>query len=121
MVLTLNGVDIRRYLAPKGFEWNRVDREGSNGGPTMSGEELRDRLAIKRTLNIKCRALNTQEASVVLKAIEPEYINVQHTDPAEGGTVTRIMYVRNAEAPYLVEQPKGGDWWEGVSFQLIER
>ena len=44
MVFSIGGTDLRRFLAPKGFQWRRRDREGRNAGDVMSGEHIRDRL-----------------------------------------------------------------------------
>ena len=93
MVFSIGGTDLRRFLAPKGFQWRRRDREGRNAGDVMSGEHIRDRLDVKEVLEIKLRALSTNEAALVLSAIEPEYVSVTYTSPRAGGAVTRRMYV----------------------------
>lgn len=121
MVFTIGETDLRRFLAPKGFQWRRRDREGRNAGDVMSGEHIRDRLDVKEVLEIKLRALTTAEAALVLTAIEPEYVSVTYTSPRAGGTVTRRMYVEEAPASHLTENRQAGDWWEGMSFRLTEQ
>lgn len=121
MVFKVDGTDLRGYLAPNGFKWRRRDREGRNAGDVMSGDHIRDRLAVKEVLEIKLRALRTADAARVLAAIEPEYVMVEYTSPRAGGVVTRRMYVEEAPASHLTERRQEGDWWTGLSFRLTEQ
>lgn len=121
MVLTINGVDFVPFLAPGGYECSREDRDGENEMVTLSGAELRDRLAVKKIIRVDCRPLNNVDAAAALKAIEPEYVSVTHTDPAENGLATRVMSVRSAPAKRLTGRSDGTEWWRGISFELRER
>lgn len=121
MVFQVDGTDLRDYLVPGGFSWRRKDVEGRNSGDAQDGAHIRDRLRIREVLDIKLRPLTTGEAAVVLAAIEPDYVQVSYNSPRAGGTVTKTMYVEEAPASHLTEQPGTGDWWEGLNFRLIEK
>lgn len=121
MTLTIDGVNMVPYIAYGGVKWQRADVDGQNAGRTLAATMVRDRIAIKRRLDVTCRPLTAKEASVVLKAIEPEYVAVTYTDPAEGGNVSKIMYSNNIPAQFLMEKRDGTEWWGGITFPLIER
>ena len=60
----------------------------------------------------------TEEASVVLSAIYPEYVTVTYLDPMEGTIVTKVMYSNNNPASYLIEKDNG-EYWDGIEFPLV--
>ena len=80
----------------------------------------RGRVATKVRLDVTCRPLTSAEASVVLRAILPEYVTVRYIDPQDG-SVTRTMYSNNI--PTLCSQvySDGTCLWTGLTFPLIER
>lgn len=122
MTLKINGVDITPYVAYQGFKWQRSDADGPNAGRSIDNATLiRDRLAIKIRLDITCRPLTLQEASTVLKLIEPEFVTVTYTDPAQGIDVTKTMYSNNIPAQFLIQRKNGIELWGGITFPLIEK
>lgn len=120
MVFTIDGVDILPYIAYKGLKWTRSDIDGPDAGRTMDGLMHRLRVATKIRLDITCRPLTDEEASTLLKAILPEYVEVSYTDPMEGTTVTRTMYSNNNPASFLILKGDVG-LWDGISFPLVEQ
>ena len=92
MTLTVNGTDLTPYIALGGVQWQRADVDGPNATRSIDDAFLtRDRIAIKYRLDITCRPLTLEEASLVLSSILPEYVTVTYTDPMEGGDVTKQM------------------------------
>ena len=87
----------------------------------MNGTMLRQRVATKIRLDVTCRPLKTSDASTVLTAIMPEYVTVQYTDPQLGTTVTRTMYANNNPAKFLIMRENGTEYWDGITFPLVER
>lgn len=120
MVFTIDGVDILPYIAYKGLKWTRSDIDGPDAGRTMDGLMHRQRVATKIRLDITCRPLTDGEASTLLKAILPVYVEVSYTDPMEGTTVTRTMYSNNNPASFLLLKGTVG-LWDGISFPLVEQ
>ena len=120
MVFTIGGINMVSYVAHGGFKWQRNDID-TDTTRMLDGSLRRLRIATKIRLDITCRPLKTAEASTVLKAILPEFVEVTYTDPMEGTTVTKTMYSNNNPASYCIKQPDGTEWWNGISFPLIEK
>lgn len=120
MVLKIDGVDILPYVEHQGIKWQRSDLDSEGSGRTMDGVMHRGRVATKIRLDVTCRPLKTEEASIVLNAILPEYITVEYTDPMSG-LVTKTMYSNNNPATHMLIQQDGVEWWNGITFPLIEQ
>ena len=122
MVLKINNTDISDYIAPGGVKWTRSDVDGTNAGRGLDGTMIRDRVAIKRRLDVTCRAMTLSEVSTVLALIEPEFVSVTYTDPRAGGAVTTTMYSNNIPATLSTfKKPDGTEMWTGLTFPLIEK
>jgi len=120
MTFTVNGVNILPYIAFRGIKWSRNDVDSPEAGRNMAGEMERMRVATKIRLDITCRPLTSAEASIVLKAIEPEYFTVVYDDPMAGTVVTKTMYANNNPASFLMIKDDIG-YWDGISFPLVEK
>ena len=119
MTFLIDGVDISPYVGFRGFKWTRNDIDGPDAGRTMDGRMHRLRVATKIRLDITCRPLKGSEARILLNAIQPEYVNVTYDDPMYG-TVTKRMYSNNNPASYMLRKPNGTEWWDGITFPLVE-
>lgn len=117
MVLKINGVNMLPYIVQNGIKWQRNDIDGANAGRTMDGTMHRERVTSKVRLDVTCLPLSSEDASVVLNTIYPEYVEVEYTDPMEGLRITQ-MYSNNTPATYIDTDT---DMWEGITFPLIER
>lgn len=120
MVLRINGVNILPYVAHQGIKWQRNDLDAPDSGRTLDGVMQRARVSSKIRLDITCRPLKSDEAKIVLNAIYPEYVSVEYTDPMQG-LVTKQMYSNNNPASHMLLQPDGVEWWNDITFPLIER
>lgn len=119
MTLKIDGVNILPYVAHQGIKWQRNDLDSSDAGRTMDGVMHRGRVSSKVRMDITCRPLRSEEASIVLNAIYPEYIRVEYTDPMYG-EVTKQMYSNNNPATHMLLQDDGVEWWSEITFPLIE-
>ena len=120
MVLRINGIDILPYVAHQGIKWQRNDLDAPDSGRTLDGVMQRARVSSKIRLDITCRPLKSDEARIVLNAIYPEYVSVEYTDPMQG-LVTKQMYSNNNPASHMLLQSDGTEWWNDITFPLIER
>lgn len=120
MVFKINGTDMTPYIAYRGLKWTRNDIDSSDAGRTMDGVMVRARVATKIRLDVTCRPLTQAEARIVLNAILPQYVTVQYTDPMYGN-VSKRMYSNNNPASYLIKKNNGDEYWDGITFPLIER
>lgn len=120
MVLKINGADITPYIAKGGIKWQRSDMDGSNAGRSISGDLIRDRVAIKWRIDVTCRPLTATETSTLLSLIEPEFVTVQATHPRYNQTVEMTMYSNNF--PVSVARTRGDETvYGGVAFPLVQR
>ena len=117
MVFKINGVDMLPYIAQNGIKWQRNDIDGATAGRTMDGTMHRQRVTSKVRLDVTCLPLYSSDAATVLNAINPEYVEVEYTDPMKGLVVTQ-MYSNNVPATYVDTYT---NMWEGIAFPLIER
>ena len=122
MTLTIDGVDMTPYIANRGIKWQRsdVDAEGA-GMSNLSGDLMRKRIKTRRRLDVTCIPLTTEQASMVLTAIMPEWVTVTYTDPQMGTEVTKTMYSNNNPASFFLRRPDGTEYWDGITFPLIEK
>lgn len=120
MTVTIGGIDMTPYIAKGGVKWQRSDLDAADSGRTLDGIMHRGRVATKIRLDITCRPLTSYEASIVLNAIYPEFVTVTYTDPMSG-VVTKTMYSNNNPASFLMIDESNQEWWEGITFPLIEQ
>lgn len=109
------------YIAARGVKWQRSDVDATTAGRGLDGKLMRNRVATKIRLDITCIPLTADKASIVLSAIMPEWVTVTYTDPQIGGEVTKTMYSNNNPASFLMKRPDGTEYWDGITFPLIER
>ena len=121
MTLTIDGVDMTPYIANRGIKWQRSDLDAPGAGRSLDGKLMRSRVASKIRLDVTCRPMSAEEVCVVLTAIMPEWVQVKYTDPQLGKDVTKTMYSNNNPASYLMRKPDGTEYWEGITFPLIEQ
>lgn len=121
MVLTVNGVDMTPFAAYAGLQWQRADVDGEGAGRVLSGTMIRDRKAIKIRMDVTCRPITAEEQSIILQAIEPEYVTVRYTDPVTNTVKTGTFYSNNIPSTYAMKDRYGKEWWSGLTFPLIQR
>ena len=114
-----NWVNISGYIAFGGVKRGRNDVDSPDAGRTLDGTMHRARVATKMRYDITCRPLKTAELNIIETLIMPEYISVRITDPFYG-TVVKQMYSNNTSAGFCIRKRNGTEWWNGVTFPLIE-
>ena len=119
--ISIDGTDITNLIAYQGVQWKRNDIDGPSAGRTLSGLMIRDRVATKIRLDITCRQLTLNEVRMLLNLLMPEFVSVTYDDPMDG-LVTRTMYANNNGAQFLFAKDEDTkEWWDNVSFPLVER
>lgn len=111
-MLKINGVAVAAPL-PYKVTINDLDAES---GRNARGNMIRDRIGVKRTINLEWGVLTKQEVSQILNAVSGAFFPVQYDDPQLGIT-TKTFYVGNRDAPKIID----GTFYKGLSFNLIER
>ena len=119
--INIDGTDITDLIAFQGVQWKRNDIDGPAAGRTLSGLMIRDRVATKIRLDITCRPLTLTEGRLLLNLLMPEFVTVTYDDPMDG-LVFRTMYANNNGAAFLMARADDAqEYWNGVTFPLVER
>lgn len=111
-------VDGKTVPSPSTFVWSLSDVSADDAGRTEDMTMHKKRKGQAVTLQLAWRYITTEVASQVLKAFNPEYINVAYIDPYEGKEITKTFYVGDRNAP-MYNGALG--LWEEVSFTIIQR
>lgn len=121
MILKANGAELAAYPTPDGFQVTILDLDDADSTTrTADGTLTRDRVAVKRQIDMTFPALPAPVISALLKQMQDEFFDFYFPDPMEGGYVTKRMYVGNR--PATIPIIKNGEiWWSGLQITLTER
>ncbi|MBY9082387.1 hypothetical protein KIH86_13840 [Paenibacillus sp. HN-1] len=119
-MIKINGDEIAAY--PSSFQVTILDLDdGDSSVRATNGTLSRDRIAVKRQIDMSWGVLTDSQISRVLKAMSAVFFELYYPDPQEGQHVTKTMYVGNRPAPFAVEQPNGAILWNGLKVTLTEQ
>ncbi|SFG05412.1 DUF6711 family protein [Clostridium cadaveris] len=114
-MIKINGVAI---ATPKVYEVTVQDLDGETNR-NAAGTLIRDRIAVKRKINLEWQPLSQSEISALLNAVSGEFFTITFPDP-QLGTITKTMYVGDRTAPAY--QFKNGEVkWSGLKMNFIEK
>ncbi|BFH60752.1 DUF6711 family protein [Paenibacillus azoreducens] len=119
MQLKINGQDIA--VIPSQFQVTTMDLDdGESSVRTVDGTLNRDRIAVKRQVEMTWGPLRWSQISNILKAMDGVFFDFTYPDPMAGSYITKKMYVGNRPAPFAVA--KGNEiLWNGLKVTLTER
>lgn len=104
---------------PSRYDWGLMDISAAESGRNSSGRMVKARVTQKRKVTVEWLMRTPEEVSQVLKAVNPEYIDVVCWDAMENKMMPFQMYVGDRTAPVKF-------WWDGheyiekLGFELIE-
>ncbi len=114
-MLKVNGVAI---AAPSAYEVTIQDLDGESNR-VAAGYMVRDRIAVKRKINLEWPPLSQMEISTLLNSVSSVFFTVTFPDPQQG-MITKTMYVGDRTAPAY--QYKNGEVkWSGLKMNFIEK
>lgn len=113
-MLKINGVAIK---TPSACQIDISDIDGETNR-NARGEMVRDRIAVKRKLNLEWNALNDNEIKTLLNAVKDTFFTVEYPDPMIGGLTTKTFYVGDRNAPMYSYKLK---IWEGLTMNFVEK
>ena len=114
-MLSINGVAI---ATPKVFEVAVSDLDGESNR-NANGELIRDRIAVKRKINLEWGPLTQAEIQTLLNAVSSVFFTVTFPDPMSG-VITKTMYVGDRTAP-AYQYINGEVKWQGLKMNFIEK
>lgn len=119
MQLKINGADIA--VMPAELTVTVLDLDDADSTTrTADGTLNRDRVAVKRQIEMSWNALRWSDISAILSAMELVFFDVTYPDPMTGQHETKTMYVGNRPAPVAFEK-NGVVWWQGLQITLTEQ
>lgn len=119
MDLRINGSAIAAM--PSEFQVEVLDLDDADStSRTADGTLNRDRVAVKRQIQLGWNALPMEEISRLLQQMDGVFFEFHFPDPMAGGYVTKTMYVGNRPATVPIEK-NGVIWWDGLKITLTER
>lgn len=95
------------------------DLDSEKTSRNANGLLIRDRITVKRTIELNTRPLSADEMKVLLTALSDVTTSITYIDPILG-TATKIFYVSDRTAPMLMRDKDGSWLWGEMSFSLIE-
>lgn len=116
-MLTINGVNI---VAPDTYEVTIADLDAS-ANRSSNGKLFRDRVAVKRTINVSWTMISGADLKTVLNNVSSVFFSVTYFDPESNGNKTGTFYVSDRVQGVAVKNKDGSFTWKGVSFSLVER
>lgn len=114
-MISINGVQI---ATPKTYEATVTDLDGESNR-NANGELIRDRIAVKRKLNLEWGPLTQAEIQTLLSAVSSVFFTVTFPDP-QSGMITKTMYVGDRTAP-AYSFINGEVKWQGLKMNFIEK
>jgi hypothetical protein len=116
-MLKIGGIEI---VDPKSYQAIISDID-ADSNRNANGELLRDRIAVKRKLELEWEPLSQSEISTLLKAVEDVFFDVTFIDPKDG-EITKTMYVGDRTAPaYAYDEESNEMKWKGLKMDFIEK
>jgi hypothetical protein len=84
------------------------------------GEIIRDRIAVKRKLDLEWSALTTAEISALLSKVTATFFDVTYLDALTGKEETKKFYVSERSAP-VYSLVNGKELLSGLSMSFVEK
>ena len=117
MLISINGANVP---SPDTYQVTIADLD-SSANRSSNGTLFRDRVAVKRTIELGWAFLDATELSTVLQAISPVFFSVAYLDPEYNTTRVGTFYVSDRTQAVAIKQPDGSYKWGNVGFSLVER
>jgi hypothetical protein len=118
-MIKVNGSDLAKLPIEFTVEIMDID-DGTTTARTADGMLHRDRIAVKRKLNLTWSAMDWNTLSKLLESVSNVFFEVTYPDPLTGGIETRTFYVGNRSTPMAF--CKNNEMvWSGLSMNWIER
>lgn len=118
-MLKINGQAIAAF--PDDFKVGILDLDDAETSVRTRDTKMhRDRLGIKRKLEMSWGPLTWKEISSLLKSVRDEFVSVTYPDTETGEFETKIFYVGDRTATYMVSNGKE-IMWGGLKIPFTEQ
>jgi len=118
LYLAINDIEIVSY--PSEFSVSIMDLDNAETTTrTADGMLTRDRIAVKRQIDMSWPALKWSSLSSILQAMADESFTFTYPDSMTGTEQTKTFYVGNRVSPIAITK-NGVTWWSGLQVTLTE-
>lgn len=119
-MLVVDGHAISRD--PSEMTWGLQDISASDAGRTQDGRMHKNLVCQKRKISLTWNLPHEASATEILRAFNPEYVQVQYFDPLDDRIEVRTFYSGDKSAPFRSYQVPvvGGTTFKTISFDIIE-
>lgn len=117
VLIRVDGVDMPN---PSKLNWSLQDVSLGESGRDDTGYMWKSRVTQKRKLELEWSAVKPSDASAILTAFNPEYINVRYFDAMLNSWQVRNFYVGDRSAPVKI-WTDDNKIYETIKFDIIER
>lgn len=114
----IKSVDGVAVPCPSSFKWKLEDISSSDAGRTEDTKMDKKRIGQVIGIDLEWKNVSITDASKILTAFNPEYINVCYLDAKAGDYLTSEFYVGNRNAP-LYNAALG--IWQNITLNIIKR
>jgi hypothetical protein len=119
MLMKINDVEIAAY--PEKFTVTPLDIDnGESTVRTADGVLQRDRIAVKRQIEMSWGPIEWSKISALLQSMSGVFFDFYYPDPMDGNYATKTFYVGNRPCPVLFQQGEK-ILWSGLKVTLTER
>ena len=119
MLIKINGTEIAAY--PTEFSVTPLDLDNADSTTrTAYGTLNRDRIAVKRQIEMTWGVLEWPTISSLLQSMSGVFFDLYYPDPMEGDYVTRTFYVGNRPTPFALNK-NGTILWSGLKVTLTQK
>jgi len=116
-VLIISGIEMP---PPTDYQVGVMDLDGKTTR-TADGTLKRDRLAVKRKIEVFYAFITPEELKTVLQAISPVFFPVVYLDPQDGGTKTGTFYAGDRTVAAVGFSGGKITHWKDLKFSLVEQ
>lgn len=116
-MLKINNTDT---VSPDTYKVTISDLD-SSANRSGNGTLYRDRVAVKRTIEVGWFMLTSEQLSVLLNSVSSVFFTVTYFDPQTNSMRTGTFYVSDRPAGIALKNSDGTYSWKDVAFSLIER
>jgi hypothetical protein len=118
LYLAIDGQEIAHY--PSEFKCTIMDLDNAETTKrTADGQLTRERIAVKRQIELRFNAMTWDKLSAILTALKPKFVQITYPDPESGQQETRTFYVSDRESAIAIE--RGGTYYWSTGFTLTEK
>lgn len=119
MYLAINGAEIAKY--PSEFKVTVMDLDNAEStARTADGTLTRDRIAVKRQIEMGFNAMRWEDLSAIQQAVSDKFFEFTYPDPVTGQQEMKVFYAGDRQSAVAIERD-GTYWWTGLQMTLTEK